>query len=231
MPPSQEIRPIRYYPSLSTKHKFEEVPKIPEVLFHEIRASLSGLNDPQVLARFESFMNPRHVIPHSTPTTFASTLNTTGQQDSTKIYSPIASLTPLQTSFENPSSELTFVGDVTPIFREEMPPSDFVFKKKQKAIMKIESHHKDGVITKRQRLVYDGKDQYSPEFAKDVAGLLGVFSTANQWSVDNLTEQLQHKCRLVEQLKNEIYSTEQSIRSRMNQDFEQIRASHQHQIK
>jgi hypothetical protein len=62
-----------------------------------------------------------------------------------KIMSPITSLTPLQTSFRNPSSELTFVGDLTPILPEEMPPSDFFFNKKQKAIVKRESHQKDGV--------------------------------------------------------------------------------------
>jgi hypothetical protein len=36
---------------------------------------------------------------------------------------------------------------------------------------------------------------------------------------------------LVEQLKNEIYNIEQTVISRMNQDFEKIRASHQQQIK
>jgi hypothetical protein len=97
--------------------------------------------------------------------------------------------------------------------------------------VKRESHQKDGVITKRQRLVYDGNDQDGPEFAKEVAGSLGAFSTANQWSVDNLTEQLRHKCLLVEHLQNQIYTTEQTIRNRMNQDFEQIRASDRQQIK
>jgi hypothetical protein len=82
-----------------------------------------------------------------------------------------------------------------------MPPSNFFFSKKRKAIVKRESHQKDGVVTKRKRLVYDGKDQDGPEFAKEVAGSLGDFSTANQWSVDNLTEQLRHKCLLVEQLQ------------------------------
>jgi hypothetical protein len=83
------------------------------------------------------------------------------------------------------------MGDLTPIFPEEMPPSNFFFSKKQKAIMKSEYHHKDGVITKRQRLVYDGNDHDGPKFAKEFVGLLGAFSTANQWSVDNLTNQLQ----------------------------------------
>jgi hypothetical protein len=56
--------------------------------------------------------------------------------------------------------------------------------------MKRESHQKDGVIIKRKRMVYDRNDRDDPEFAKEVEGSLGAFVTANQWSVDNLTEQL-----------------------------------------
>jgi hypothetical protein len=51
-------------------------------------------------------------------------------------------------------------------------------------------------------MVYDGNDRDDPEFAKEVAGSLGAFSTANQWSVDNLTEQMRHKYLLVEHLQN-----------------------------
>ena len=56
--------------------------------------------------------------------------------------------------------------------------------------MKGESHQKDGVMTKRQRMVYDGNDQDDTEFTKEVAGSLGSFSMANQCSVDNLAKQL-----------------------------------------
>ena len=49
---------------------------------------------------------------------------------------------------------------------------------------------KYGVFTKRKILVYDGKDQDGLEFAKEVVGSLGDFSTSNQWSVDNLIEQM-----------------------------------------
>jgi hypothetical protein len=152
--------------------------------------SLLGLNDPHVLARSKAFINLRQIISHSTPTTPTGTLNTTGQQHSTEIASPITSLTPLQTSFRNPNYRLTFIGDLTPISPKEIPPSDLFFSKKRKAIVKRESHKNDGVITKRKRMVYDRNDHDGPEFAKEVAGLLGDFSTSNQWSVENLTKQL-----------------------------------------
>jgi hypothetical protein len=180
--------PTRSDPSFSSKKKYEKFPKGPEVLFHEIRVSLIGMKNPQLLARFEAFMSLVQFFPHSTPTTPASTLNTTGQGTSTKISYHITSLTPLQTSFINPSSELSFIGDLTPILPEEMPPSDLFFSKKRRAIVKRESHQKDGVITKRQGMVYDGKDHDGLEFAKEVASSLGASAIANQWLVDNLTK-------------------------------------------
>jgi hypothetical protein len=73
-------------------------------------------------------------------------------------------------------------------------------------------------------MVYDGNDRDDPKFTKEVAGLLGSFSTANQWSVDNLNEQLRHKCLLVDHLKNQMYTIEKTIRNTMIQYFEKIRA-------
>jgi len=169
-------------------------------------------------------------VPPSTPATHVVTSNTIEKQQSTEIATPITSLTPLQTSFGNPNYELVFVGDLSPILPEEMPPSDFFFSKKWKAIVKRESYHKDGVIIKRQRLVYDRNDQDGPVFAKRVVGSLGDFATANQWSVDNLTEQLQQKCILVEHLQNHICTVDQTTRDRMSQDFKQIMAYDRHQI-
>ena len=102
-------------------------------------------------------MNQGKFFPHSTLATPIGTPDTIGQEHSTTIMSPITSLTHLQTSFGNPNFELTYVGDLTPISPEEMPPSSFFFNKKRKAIVKRESHQKDGVVTKRQRLCMMGK--------------------------------------------------------------------------
>lgn len=79
-------------------------------------------------------------------------------------------------------------------------------------------------------MVYDGNNRDDPEFAKEVAGSLGAFATAIQWSVDNLAEQLQQKCLLVEHLQSQIHAMEHTIRNRMSQDFEQIRAHDRQQI-
>jgi hypothetical protein len=88
-------------------------------------------------------------VPPSSPATPVVTSNTTEQQQPIDISTRITLLTALQTSFENPNSKLVFVGDFSPILPKEMPPSDLFFSKKQKAIVKRESHQKDGVIIKR----------------------------------------------------------------------------------
>jgi hypothetical protein len=148
------------------KHKVEETPKSSEVLTQELEASLSGQLIPQALAQLKSYLKQGQIAPPSSPATPANISNTTEQQQSTKIATPITSLTPLQSSFINPSSEIIFVSDLTPFSLKEMPPSDFFFSKKRKAIVKKESHQKDGVITKKQRMVYDGNDKDDTEFIK-----------------------------------------------------------------
>jgi hypothetical protein len=46
-----------------------------------------------------------------------------------------------------------------------------------------------------------------------------------------LTEQLRQRFLLVEHFQNQIYTTENTIRNKMNENFEQIRASDRQQIK
>jgi intein-encoded DNA endonuclease-like protein len=61
-----------------------------------------------------------------------------------------------------------------------MPPSDFFFSKKWRAIVKRETQQKDGVVTKRKRMLYDGNNRYDSEFVKEFVGSLGAFATGNQ---------------------------------------------------
>jgi ribosome-binding protein aMBF1 (putative translation factor) len=73
-------------------------------------------------------------------------------------------------------------------------------------------------------MLYDGNNRDDSEFVKEVAGSLGAFATANQWSVENLAEQLRHKNLLVGQLQDQMLTMEQTVKNKMSQDFEQIRA-------
>jgi hypothetical protein len=87
-------------------------------LFKEIKTSLLGLNDQQILAHFEAFMKHGQVFPPSTPVTYVVISSTTGPESSTAIISPIPSLTPLATNFETPSSEVIHIDELTPILPE-----------------------------------------------------------------------------------------------------------------
>jgi hypothetical protein len=123
-----------------------------------------------------------------------------------------------------------FIEDLTPISVEEMPPSDFFFSKKRRVVVKREMHQKEGATVKRHRVLYDGQALEEADFAMEVAGSLGDFSTTNQYSVGNLKEQLKQKDLLVRQLQNQIKTMEQSVRNEMNRGFEQIRACDRQEI-
>jgi hypothetical protein len=57
-------------------------------------------------------------------------------------------------------------------------------------------------------MIYDGQGQSDPEFTKEVADSLGAFATANQWSVDNIKNNLDQKNLLIEQLHNDMQQME-----------------------
>jgi len=94
-----------------------------------------------------------HDTSPSTPTT--SVANTAEQQLYKEIGDPITSLTPLQSTFGNLVSKVIFIDDLTPIAPEDMPPSNFFFTKKRRDIVKKDSRQKDGVIVKKERMMYD----------------------------------------------------------------------------
>jgi len=119
-----------------------------------LKASLSSPLGPQAMTRIEAFLKQGHATSPSTPN--KPVTNTIEQQLSTEIGNSIISLTPLQSSFKNPSSKVIFIDYITPISVEEMPPSVFFFSKKRRAIIKRETHQKDGAIAKRKIVVYDG---------------------------------------------------------------------------
>jgi hypothetical protein len=106
----------------------------------ELETSLSNPLDAQDKAQIEAFLKKGEDTSPSTPN--KPVTDTTEKQMSTDIGNPIFSLTPLQSSHGNPSSEVIFIDDLTPISFEEMPPLDFFFSKKRKAIVKRETHQK-----------------------------------------------------------------------------------------
>jgi hypothetical protein len=108
------------------------------------------------------------------------------KQLSTKIGSPIQVFMPFKFTRGNPNAEVILIGDLTPIPIEKIPPSDFFFSKKRKAMVKNKMHQKEGAMIKNHRVLLDGKNLKEEDFATEVAGSLGAFATTNLFLVDNL---------------------------------------------
>jgi hypothetical protein len=106
-----------------------------------------------------------NTFPFSSPNTETPLKYATNLEGSNVVSSPIPSLTALATSSELPGSKLINIDDLTPIQLEDMPPSNFFFNKKRKAIIRRESPQKEGVSTKNHKVIYDGEGQNDPEFS------------------------------------------------------------------
>jgi ABC-type phosphate transport system auxiliary subunit len=85
-------------------------------------------------------------------------------------------------------------------------------------------------LSKKQRVLLDGKNLEEEEFATEVAGSLGSFATTNLFSVDNLKEKLKKKNQMISQLQNQIRTTEKNVRDEVNTGLEQARASDKQEI-
>ena len=127
-PLAQESIPPGFEPGYSGKQNIEENQKNSEVLTQELEAPLSEKPSAPALAHLKAYLKQGHDASPSTPATLAA--NTVEQQQSTEISTRITSLTPLQLSFGNPSFEIIFVTNLTPIAPEEMSAWDFFFSKK-----------------------------------------------------------------------------------------------------
>jgi protein subunit release factor B len=68
------------------------------------------------------------------------------------------------------------------------------------------------------------------EFATQIAGTLGDFATANQYSVGSLKEQLKRKNRLIKTLEAKLATAEATARDQANTGIEQARAADQKEI-
>jgi hypothetical protein len=143
--------------------------------------ALGGKTLEETFVMFEALIMHQHIFPQMTSNIENPIKDVTTQGESTSLTIPIPALIHFATSSGILDSEVVNVDDLTPIELGEMPSSHFPFSKKRKAIVRREFQQKGGVITKRQRMVYDGQGQSDPEFAKHVVDSLGAFTTTNLW--------------------------------------------------
>jgi hypothetical protein len=137
-----------------------------------------------------------------------------------QIGQPITSITPLQSAQGGINEGWIFGEELKPISAEELPPNDFFFDKKRKAVVKREFYQEGESTNKRFKVMTDGRNKKKDEFATEIAGTLGAYATTNQYSVEMLKRQLKEKNRLIKTLEARVASAAESARSQVSGEIE-----------
>jgi len=124
-----------------------------------------------------------------------------------QIGEPIASVTPLQSTEGNIEAGWIFNEELRPIRVKELPPTEFFFDKKRKAVVKREFYQEGESTAKKYKVITDGKDKKSEQFATEIAGTLGSYALANHFLVELLKNQLKRKNRLIKTLEARLATT------------------------
>ena len=66
---------------------------------------------------------------------------------------------------------------------KELPPNEFFFDKKRKAVVKREYYQEGELTAKKYKVLTDGKDKKNEQFTMEIARTLGAYATTNQFSV------------------------------------------------
>jgi hypothetical protein len=144
-----------------------------------------------------------------------------GGTDSTDLGSPITSLTPLQLNFEIPHEGVLYVSDLNLISRDEIPPSNYFFSKKQRAILKQEIHPRGEGMIKKNTVIIDGKKLKDGDFATELSGTMGAITSTNMYFVGNLTTLLEQKDQTIIQLQDKLKQNERNISWGIQKGLEQ----------
>jgi hypothetical protein len=153
-----------------------------------------------------------------------------GETPSTELGSPITSLTPLQSTFGIPHLQTIYASDLTPISRDEIPPSDYFFSKKRKVVLKQEMHQREGAMVKKHKVLVDGQNLEEEEFATEVAGSMGALETTNMFTVDSMKTRLRQKNQMIAQLQRQLKDTEKNISEEINKGLEHARTVDKQEI-
>jgi hypothetical protein len=147
-----------------------------------------------------------------------------------QIGEPITSVTPLQSTQGNIKGGWIFNEEMRPIRAEELPPNEFFFDKKRKAVVKREFYQEGESTAKKYKVMIDGKDKKNEQFATEIPGMLGVYASANQFSVGLLKNQLKRKNRLIRTLEARLASAMENAKGQASVEIEQARLADKNEI-
>jgi hypothetical protein len=115
------------------------------------------------------------------------------------------------------------VSDLEPITRDELPPSDYFFSKKRRAVLKQELHPVGDKTVKKHKIIIDGRKLQNSAFATELAGSMGAIASANMYSVENLINTIEQKSQEITQLQSSLKEEKNKIAEEMKKNLEQAR--------
>ena len=93
--------------------------------------------------------------------------------------------------------------------------------------MRQELYQEAGTISKKFKIITNGRKMKKEEFATQIVGTLGAFATANQYSVGTLKDQLKRKNHLIKTLEAKLATTEVAAKDQASVTLEQARIEDQ----
>jgi hypothetical protein len=136
----------------------------------------------------------------------------------------------LQSTQGNIDAGWIFNEELRPIRVEELPPNEFFFDKKRKAVVKREFYQEGESTAKKYKVITDGKDKKNEQFATEIAGTLGAYASANQFSVGLLKNQLKRKNHLIRTLEARLATTTETAKDQASVGIEQARLADKNEI-
>ena len=95
-----------------------------------------------------------------------------------------------------------YVSNLTPISRDEIPPSDYFFRKKKKDVVKQEMYMREGATVKKHGALVDGQNLEEEDFATEVASSMGAMATTNLFTVENMRSRIKKSNHTISQLQD-----------------------------
>jgi hypothetical protein len=136
----------------------------------------------------------------------------------------------LQSTQGNIEEGWIFNEELRPIRAEELPPNEFFFDKKRKAVVKREFYQEGESTAEKFKVMTDGKNKKNEQFAMEIAGTLGAYASVNQFSVGLLKNQLKRKNRLIKTLEARVASAIENAKGQVSGEIELARIADQNEI-
>jgi hypothetical protein len=147
-----------------------------------------------------------------------------------QIGEPITSVTPLQSMQGNIEEGWIFNEELRPIRAEELPPNEFFFDKKRKAVVKTEFYQEGESTAKKFKVMTDGKNKKNEQFSMENVGILGAYASSNQFSVRLMKNQLKRKNRLIKTLEARVASATKNGKGQVSREIELARLADKNEI-